>query len=131
MEEHHWKSFFENDYLGSWKFKEGIAQVLTIDKLVSEEVYNPGSGKKEMKPVLSFKGEKLKMVMNVTNSERIEQIHGPYVEKWTGKRIAIYLSETKVMGKPVPCLRIVGKEPPADVKEIDISSSIQSMMKRD
>jgi len=131
VSETHWQEFFEHEFIGNWGFKSGVAQCKTIDKIDRQEMFNPGTNQLETKPVLHFIGEELKMVLNVTNSERIESIHGKWVEGWHGKRIAIYLSETTVAGVTKPCLRVGTKEPPPDVDTVDISAHIANMMKRD
>lgn len=128
----HWKAYFDKDYLGSWSFRDNIAVVYTIDKMGTEKVFDQKTNSKIDKPVLYFIGEKLRMVMNTTNGEIIEHMHGELPSKWNGKRIAIYRTKTekKVGGEFKDCLRVINKEPPAEPKEIDITAWQQTRMRR-
>lgn len=50
------------------------------------------------------------MVLNRTNLKRIISHHGNDTEKWIGKKVTIYPSETDYAGRTVPCIRVREKK---------------------
>jgi hypothetical protein len=81
--------------------EEGLA--VTIDRVEVEDV--DGQGK--MKPVLYFRKAKKGLVLNVTNSKKIQQITGSAdTDDWAGKSITLYQSETEFQGDTVACIRV-------------------------
>jgi hypothetical protein len=61
---------------------------------------------KARKGVLFFEESSNGMVMNKTNTERVRDLHGKYVNEWVGKKITLYPSETDMAGKTVECIRV-------------------------
>jgi hypothetical protein len=107
----HWKKLQNPDYFGSWSIPENEDLILTINFVQVEAVTNP-SGRSEQLPVIHFKEHVKPLVLNVTNSQQIQLLHGsPYVEDWNGKQIQVYKDYTKFAGKEVECVRIRGKIP--------------------
>ena len=52
------------------------------------------------------------MILNRTNCKTISKVCGsPYIEQWTGHRIQIYATTTRMAGETVECLRIRDKAP--------------------
>ena len=72
-------------------------------------------GKKAKKPIISFIGKEKKFVCNVTNAKAIATMYGNHVEKWAGKRIALYVSTTRdpSTGGDIPCIRVRPQAPAA------------------
>lgn len=85
----HWKKFYNNTYLGTWSLPDGKDIILTITKVVREDVVGQG-GRKEQLPVLYFKEADKGLVLNKTNGKTIEKLYSPFVENWTGKRIQLF-----------------------------------------
>ena len=75
---------------------------IRIEKVGSEE---------EQRPVIYFQGFTKGMVLNRTNAKRIAELYGADTDKWVGRPISLYPSETEYAGDTVPCIR-VRKEAP-------------------
>jgi len=105
MEDKHYKTLFPKDYLGHYDL-EGKDFTLTIDKVVNEELVMQG-GRKEIKPIVYFKEAKKKLVLNVTNADIIaDNFKEPIYRKWSGKKITLYTTTTKLGRKIVDCIRV-------------------------
>lgn len=94
---------FPSKYLKAADLK-GNPVVVTIDKVVQETL--EANGKKEMKPVLHFRGTAKTMVMNVTNFTSIADQHGDETDDWPGCKIELYPDVTDMKGKQVDCIRV-------------------------
>lgn len=102
----HWKQLVNPNYLGVYSLPNGKDIILTIDKVVRELVTSEG-GKKEECTVIHFKEKQKPMILNRTNSKMITKLYGtPYIEEWSGHKIKIGASTTKLKGENVECLRI-------------------------
>lgn len=100
----HWKSYFDNKFVGAWTFEKGPA-VVEIEKATPTQVDTPG-GKKAC-IVVSFKGAKLPMMCNVTNSDAIADIAGKVdPTEWGGTKIELYATTCKNKGEIVDCVRV-------------------------
>ena len=117
MNKTHWKNVIDSKYLGAYSFDAvpGVEEViLTIKEVKVEEVKGEG-GKTDVLPVVYFeetneKGIMVKpMVFNKTNCKVMEDMYTPFLEDWVGKRIEIYVTETKLKRDLVPCLRVRNK----------------------
>jgi hypothetical protein len=82
---------------------------VTIASATQETLKNP-EGKEQSKTVLSFKGGKKTLPLNMVNWDSIAAICGDDTEDWPGHRIELYSSETQMGGKMVPCIRIRAPE---------------------
>lgn len=71
------------------------------------------NGKKEHKPVVSFKESDKLWVMNVTCARSIAKVYGPEVTSWVGKRITIYPTLVSCGGQQVEGIRVREKAPGA------------------
>lgn len=109
----HWKNLSDYTYLGAYSL-EGKAQeiVVTITKIAKETVMGPG-GKSDECIVGHFEEKNINgieikpMVLNKTNCKAIEKALGTGdVDKWPGKKITVFLTETKFQRDMVPCLRV-------------------------
>lgn len=103
----HWKKLTNPDYLGAYALDPGQDLIVTI-KSVANEVVTGTDGKKETCSVMRFKEDVKPMVLNATNSKMISKLlKTPYIEKWAGKRIQIYVeSGVKAFGDIVDALRV-------------------------
>lgn len=61
---------------------------------------------KENRGVLYFEEFTRGMVLNRTNLKRIIALHGNETDKWVGKNLFIYPSETDFGGRTVACIRV-------------------------
>jgi len=83
----------------------GQEATVIIDRVEMEDI-NRG----EMKPVLYFRGKKKGVVLNKTNSRKIEAAYGDETDDWAGQPIILYEAEVDFQGDTVPAIRV--KVPP-------------------
>lgn len=115
----HWKSTRENvQFMQSADLAVGADEhdkpiyasiILTISNVDEEKVIDPKTNKEKQKTVMHFSEEGAKpLVLNTTNKKSTEKATGtPFVEKWIGKRIKIYVEcGIKAFGELVDALRI-------------------------
>lgn len=105
----HWKNFLDKDYLGSHNLEKGEEMLLTIEKFEGEEMVRKLDGEKDQKmpkPVLYFKEDVPKMIMNITNGNVLSALYGSHPDEWIGKQIQIYAASVKAFGKTQDALRI-------------------------
>lgn len=104
----HWKKTQNPDYLGSWAINPGEEPVLTITAAATEKVVG-SDGKKEECLVIRYR-EKIgpgKMIVNSTNAKSITKVAGtPYIERWTGVQIQVYVERVKAFGDVVDAIRV-------------------------
>lgn len=102
----HWKKLTNPDYLGAYALEPGQELILTI-KSVSNETVTGTDGKKETCSVMRFAENVKPMILNATNSKTITKLlKTPYIEKWVGRKIQIYVESVKAFGEVVDALRI-------------------------
>ena len=112
----HWKNYIDKDYLGSHNLEKDEEMILTIEKFVGDEgVMNKESSTKVPKPVLYFKENVPKMIMNITNGNTISALYGSHPEQWIGKKIQIFATQVKAFGKVQDALRVRDVKPKEDV----------------
>jgi hypothetical protein len=93
---------FPSKYVKAAEIPEEGARV-TIDRVEMEDV----DGKGAMKPVMYFRGAKKGLVLNVTNSKKIQQLVGSAdTDNWAGVAVTLYQSETEYAGDTVACIRV-------------------------
>ena len=109
----HWRVYENPDYLGSYAFQRNQEMVLTINRVIQEDVFNPTSGKKESCTVCYWNEKNVKpMILNVTNCKTISKLYStPFIEEWQGKVITVYVAQVKAFGDVVDALRIRTKIP--------------------
>jgi len=61
---------------------------------------------KAKKGIILFKEFPRSMVVNRTNLRRIATQHGEETDKWVGKTVTLFPSETDFAGRTVPCIRV-------------------------
>lgn len=98
------KLMFPSEYVAAIEFK-GRDVTLTIASVRLEDLAIRG-GKKERKPVLTFKETRKKLVLNKTNAGTIADAHGAAAEGWAGKQITLYPSRTQCGRDTVDCIRV-------------------------
>jgi len=104
----HWRKLVNPIYLGAYSLMDTgkpLDLTATIEKVV-REIVKGTDGKKEECTVAYLKGQK-PIILNRTNCKIITKIYNtPFIEDWAGKKITIYVANTKVAGEVVECLRI-------------------------
>jgi len=109
-EQTHWKKLTNPNFLGSYSLDPGKDKIVTITKVVKEQVTN-GDGKKQDAIVAYLNGEK-PMILNKTNCKIISKIYDcPYIEDWAGKQIILFSTKVKAFGEEVEALRIRPNKP--------------------
>ena len=102
----HWKKLNNPDYLGAYALDPGKDMVLTIKSVVNETITG-ADGKKEECMVMRFTENVKPLVLNSTNAKTIESLlKTPYIEKWTGSRIQLYVDRVRAFGEIVDAIRI-------------------------
>lgn len=109
----HWRSMFDNKYLGSWDLKHGQNYALTIDRVEAGTLTGQG-GRSDKKPLVYFRGKEKPFALNKTNAKCIAAMYGADTSKWKGKRIAIYVTTTQSPEGVVDCIRVRPTPPAAD-----------------
>lgn len=91
----HWRSLFENRYLGAWNLwvKGRYTTVaVTIDRAVQEETTMEG-GRKSLSLLLYFVGKRTPMIVSKKMGKVIAAAHGPAPAGWVGKQITLYVEQ--------------------------------------
>ena len=91
---------------------QGKDFTLTIEHVNVDELQMVG-GKKEKKPLVSFKGAQKKLVLNKTNATIIADLYGNEVTGWFGKRITLYPTTCRFGANTEKCIRVREAVPPA------------------
>jgi hypothetical protein len=100
---------FPSKYLKAADLK-GKPTVVVITSATTEVLKAP-DGKEATKTVLSFKGTKKTMPLNMTNWDSVADVTGEDDSVlWSGHQIELFPSTTEMKGKTVDCIRI---RPPA------------------
>lgn len=84
--------------------------------ITAYEVVDFDEGKKLS---LSFKESEKRLICNKTNGNTIAGLYGTDLDKWIGKPITIFQSQTDYGGKQVPCIR-VKLQPPAPAEPAEL-----------
>ena len=79
-----------------------IAQVIRHDQAIFDE------GRTENVFALKFEGKTKQMVLNRTNTDKLQELFGERTGDWQGKNILLYVVRTRMMGKEVNGIRIKG-----------------------
>ncbi len=102
-----YEALFDSKYL-RWFDIEGKGDITcTIEKVAREELTLRGGAKKKA-PVITTKNGSKPLVLNRTNADAIADLHGNKPSQWPGKRITLYVTQTKLKGKTVNCIRVKG-----------------------
>lgn len=116
----HFKKMNNPNYLGSYSLATGENEkgeptyselVVEIEKVVNENVIDPATHKEEQCVVAYLKNSK-PMILNATNQKMIADVVGsPYIERWAGKQITIYVAKVKAFGSIHDALRVRSEAP--------------------
>ena len=90
---------FPSKYVSTPDLK-GRSIVLTIERIVQETL-----GDHDVKPIVYFLGMDKGWVLNMTNWNTLEILHGPDTDGWIGKQIELYPDTVDFKGDRVPCIR--------------------------
>ena len=110
----HWKKYKNPDYLGAYSFNDPKQElILSIREARTESVASAdGSGKKSDCLVVHWNESAKPMIVNTTNAKAISKVAGsPYVEKWKGVHVQIYIAKIRAFGEDVEALRIRQTKP--------------------
>lgn len=107
-----YRSLYDKDYIGAWDLKDDRDVVVTITRVIGGNLVGQG-GRKSKKPVIYMKGTEKGFALNATNGKAIATMYGPHIEKWVGKKIALYKSTTRNPNGDgeVECIRVRPKIP--------------------
>ena len=108
------RRFMDKSFLGAWDLPESGDLILTIDHVARDDVQNEKGREKKM--TLHFREPGYKpMICNTTNAKAISKAYNsPRVEKWEGKKIALYKATISAFGQTQECLRVRDYPPKTD-----------------
>ena len=111
----HWLQNPNKNYLGHQDLPNGEDIILTIASAQFEEVKNPTNKSVEVKRVIRWQEPKWKpFICNETNARSIIKATATkFMEDAVGRRVQLFVSETKVAGNTMDCLRIRERAPQA------------------
>lgn len=89
-------------------------QTFTIKSLVMETLKNKDTQKDEQKAILYFSEAEKGIVLNKTNKNTLEALHGNVIADLIGKRVILHTPDVEGFGKVAPAIRIKAQKPPAD-----------------
>jgi hypothetical protein len=103
----HWKRYRNPDYFGAYCFNyAGEERTLTI-KMARKETIKGSDGKKQECLVVHWAENEKPFIINATNSKAITKVaKTPYVERWVGIRITLYVAQISAFGEDVEALRV-------------------------
>ena len=109
-----YRSLYDKDFIGAWDLKDDKDVIVTITKVTGGQLVGVG-GRKSKKPVVYMKGTEKGFALNSTNGKTIASLYGNHVEKWVGKKIALYKSTTRNPNGDgdVECIRVRPRAPAA------------------
>jgi len=103
----HWKRYRNPDYFGAYCFNyAGEERTLTI-KMARKETIKGSDGKKQECLVVHWAENEKPFIINATNAKAITKVaKTPYVERWVGIRITLYVAQISAFGEDVEALRV-------------------------
>jgi hypothetical protein len=103
----HWKRYRNPDYFGAYCFNyAGEERTLTI-KMARKETIKGSDGKKQECLVVHWAENEKPFIINATNAKAITKVaKTPYVERWVGVRITLYVAQISAFGEDVEALRV-------------------------
>jgi len=103
------KMFDESPYAAAHDLTGDV--IVEVVKVVPGELTGEG-GIKSKKPLLYLKGKKKPWAACKTDCRRIAKMSGsPNTDDWTGMRVTLYPTTTKLKGETVPCIRCRAERP--------------------
>ena len=101
---------FPGQYVAAAELK-GRDATVTIKRVMKAELTTTKGP--EMKWLVYFTDASKPLVLNVTNSRTIAELHGAKAELWAGKRITLYPTTCQAFDKLTDCIRVRDKLPKA------------------
>lgn len=103
----HWKKLDNYNYFGAYLMPtDGTEVVLTIKEVKYEEVKG-SDGKSDHCRICYFIEPVKPLILNSTNSRSIQKVAGsPYVEKWAGVKIQLYVAQVRAFGDVTEAIRV-------------------------
>ena len=122
--EDHYQALFDHNYLRWFDLQDSPALVKIVKVEPKVELTLPG-GVKSRKPVIHLiqlqgkiepiEGDRIKpLVLNVTNSNAIAEIHGPAWRGWFEKDIVLERTQRQLRGKMVDAIGIRARKDSKD-----------------
>ena len=85
----------------------GGKPITVVIERADEETLKTPEGREDVKTVLSFKGAKKTLPLNMTNWDGVAEITGEGdTARWPGHALELYPTTTTMQGKTVACIRI-------------------------
>jgi hypothetical protein len=82
---------------------------VTISGVFEHSNVEFAEGRKKAKAfAVAFSGKQKQLVLNTTNRKALVSLYGPNVIEWKNKPCTLFVSEAKLKGQVVPCIRIKG-----------------------
>lgn len=127
----HWKKLTNPKYLGAQDLTTDTGSfgeiILTISK-VSQEIVKGPDGKEEQCIIGYFTENMKPIILNKTNCKVLTKLSGsPFIEKWSGVKVAIGVKKVKAFGEVTDALRILEKKIGTDAVKIDYSAAIKKI----
>lgn len=107
----HWRSLYENKYLGAWNLWNATAKryttaSVTIESARFESVTMQG-GRTSKSLLLRFKGKRTPLIVTKTMGKVLEKMCGKTPAEWIGTEITLYVEQGfKTKDGPADVLRI-------------------------
>jgi hypothetical protein len=105
----HWRSMFDNKYLGNWDLPRDRDVVVEIESVSAGELKSARGTDK--KPIVKFVGKEKGLALNKTNAKIIAAMYGNHTRDWRGKLIALHVTQTSSPDGMVDCIRVRPKKP--------------------
>lgn len=112
-----YRTMYDKDYIGAWDFQGDT--VVTIMDVQSKKIKNVQTNKEDRKPIITLEGYDKRWVCNLTNGAIIAQMYGSHVEKWRGKSVTIFPTQTQAFGRMQDCIRVRPSVPDVATKKVD------------
>jgi hypothetical protein len=107
----HWRSQFDNQYLGAWNLwdaKTGKFRTVTvvIERIEQAQTILQG-GAKQMSWLAHFRGKRTPMILSKTMGRTLQAMFGRTMADWIGKEITLWVeTDVRVRGGTGDVLRI-------------------------
>ena len=96
---------FPSKYLKAADLPEDRTVTAIVDRIDIEDVAGNHDPDDE-RPVVYFKDKSRALVLNRTNANTLSAVYGDEADKWFGKPVILYRTETSFQGRMVPCIRV-------------------------
>lgn len=108
---------FQSKYLKVADLQQGQALPINvrISHIAQEDVGT--DDKREIKPILYFRGKDRGLVLNKTNALELAQLLGDDTDAWTDRVVGLTIERTTYKGQPTQGLRIVPAVQPGGLRQ--------------